>query len=697
MKKWFVSLLVFVLVFIGNFAYSRVHPARTGVSYSHAKEKTSVNNYKKLALLIGINEYKVVNNLRGCLNDVADINRLLVENFQFSPRKNHDIVVLTNKNATHKNIVNTFREHLIRKATADTIVVFYFSGHGSQMKDAKNGDEVFDKLDETIVPHDSRCKNVFDIRDDELNGLFTELTKKTKHVTFILDSCHSGSGLKGFGIPRRIPVDLREPPPPKEWEISSRGIQDEEVRFENMNYVLISGCRANELAFELDFNGVRRGALTYYLAREIRKFHKQRIGVTYQDIMDQVKVNVNRENSTQHPQLEGRLLNHFVFSDKSAVPHPYILASYREGVVVLDAGLVHGLTKGSVFDVYNPGSKYLDNPNNAIAQVQLYDVADFMSKARILKLVKGQNNEDILESSCAVERVHHYEFENFPIYFLKPEDKQHYFPNQSINFLDPTKSVALIKIGQKIKTIPHFKIAKSGNEARLLLGDCQGRIKIFKNSGLEIPHSSVNSNRTDVDTQVFKHLEHWSKWHNILAIENHRSHAVRVSVNVKKGVRTTNTAETENDKISSEIKRFSHLDEVKIIVKNIGTGKCFFSILDISSDGSIVVLYPIIGDGQELLPGKSYEHQGVEVFVPQSYNKVTEIIKVIASDRQTNFKFLEMESSSIINRNSKDLNMDPLSALFHQAAFGDRVKVLRNIEYNYNWSTAVDIIEVVRK
>ena len=67
--------------------------------------------------------------------------------------------------------------------------------------------------------------------------------------------------------------------------------------------MLLAGCRDKELSFELDLNGLHRGAMTYYLTKEIRETNKS--GVTYQEIMQPVAGNVTRENPSQHPQFEG--------------------------------------------------------------------------------------------------------------------------------------------------------------------------------------------------------------------------------------------------------------------------------------------------------------------------------------------------------------------------------------------------------
>ena len=165
----------------------------------------------KLALLVGIDKYDIpAYELHGCVNDALDMQDLLVNHFGFAK---DDTLILKDSDATHSNIVESFRKHLIERAEKDAVVVFQYSGHGSQMRDQPGGDEA-DDYDESIVPADSRTgPDKFDIRDDQLNGLFRELSVRTKNITFVLDSCHSGTGVKGRGNARRIEKDDRSAPP----------------------------------------------------------------------------------------------------------------------------------------------------------------------------------------------------------------------------------------------------------------------------------------------------------------------------------------------------------------------------------------------------------------------------------------------------------------------------------------------------
>ena len=125
-----------------------------------------VGKANKLALLVGINNYKAINGLSGCVADVRNMQGLLRGKFDFP---DDSIRVLTDEQATHAAIVQTFKDHLIGRAANNAVVVFHYSGHGSRMKDP-TGKSPSGEIS-TIVPHDSRAEGVFDISADELRGV----------------------------------------------------------------------------------------------------------------------------------------------------------------------------------------------------------------------------------------------------------------------------------------------------------------------------------------------------------------------------------------------------------------------------------------------------------------------------------------------------------------------------------------------
>ena len=139
---------------------------------------------RKLALLIGINQYKYsdpkhgFHNLHGCINDIQRMRTLLIGKFGFKPE---EVKMLQDSQATHQGIISAIQTFLINQVKPGDIVVIHFSGHGSQASDPLK----INQLDETIVPYDSRDPQgkVSDITGDELAGYISQLSAKTKFVT----------------------------------------------------------------------------------------------------------------------------------------------------------------------------------------------------------------------------------------------------------------------------------------------------------------------------------------------------------------------------------------------------------------------------------------------------------------------------------------------------------------------------------
>jgi Caspase domain len=366
----------------------------------------------KLALLVGINKYKEVNGLSGCLADVRNMQGLLRGKFDFP---DDSIRVLTDEQATHAAIVAAFKDHLVHRAADNAVVVFHYSGHGSRMKDP-TGKSPSGEIS-TIVPHDSRTKGVFDISADELRALFSLLAEKTKNVTFIFDSCHSGMVLKDVAMARArvIAPDPRDPPPPPpEALLAPRERGDASDGLKSRGYALLSACQADEVAFEYaDQKGNPCGTLTHFFVAEVL-----RVGAgdaTYRDVMDNVKAKVTGAFPRQHPQLEGANMDNILLSERSSLPQPFVLASPNGDGITLRAGQVHGITEGSVFDVYPPGTKSFDDPSQATAQAELVTVNPYQSEAKRL------GGKPIRPSSRAVERRHNFQDRRIRVHIVGAE------------------------------------------------------------------------------------------------------------------------------------------------------------------------------------------------------------------------------------------------------------------------------------
>ena len=147
------------------------------------------------ALLTGINNYLKIGDLRGCLNDVDSMSKLLIEQFGF---KKTSVKIRRDQQVTKAELRKHW-EWLMKDAAPGDRLVFHFSGHGSYTADV-DGDEN-DGADELICLYDMDWdKPDSYLLDDELRAWTAEVPEGV-HLSVILDSCHSGTGTRMIAPP----------------------------------------------------------------------------------------------------------------------------------------------------------------------------------------------------------------------------------------------------------------------------------------------------------------------------------------------------------------------------------------------------------------------------------------------------------------------------------------------------------------
>ena len=262
----------------------------------------------KKALLVGINDYQGISDLRGCINDVTNMRDILKTYLRFT---NRDIRVLVDKRATKANIISRL-EYMVSKAKSGDFLVFHFSGHGSQIRD-RDGDELKDHMDELICPYDMNWDGTF-ITDDTLNSIFTKLPKGVLLEVF-LDSCHSGTGLRDVGLGRPPELGPEHPtlsrylPPPVDIECRLEGDEDDlkaERSFSGagrstVHHILWSGCKANQTSADAYINNSYNGAFSYYFCKHMRTSGG---GISRKELLRRVRQALYNGGYSQIPQLE---------------------------------------------------------------------------------------------------------------------------------------------------------------------------------------------------------------------------------------------------------------------------------------------------------------------------------------------------------------------------------------------------------
>jgi hypothetical protein len=228
------------------------------------------------AVLVGIDEYEspAVPTLRGCVNDVALVRWLLKTCFGVP---NEDIRAVVNERATKANILHRLVA-MIRAAEPGDLLVFYFSGHGSQIRD-RDGDELVDQLDEVICPYDMDWDARTYILDDDLDAIFDALPPDILLEAFF-DCCFWGAGpreLTPEPRPQRLRADVRYLLPPLDIAARAEGEEDQlrvhhlagSGTFRKAGNVYWSASQEGEPAAEDFVEGRPNGVFTYWGCRFI--------------------------------------------------------------------------------------------------------------------------------------------------------------------------------------------------------------------------------------------------------------------------------------------------------------------------------------------------------------------------------------------------------------------------------------------
>jgi hypothetical protein len=251
------------------------------------------------ALLVGINAYpNPNNNLRGCINDIVDMEYFIASKNKVYAKEN--IKTLTDDKATKNNILDHLN-WLILGASAGDQILFHYSGHGAQLP--SNGQAIEkDGLDEIICPYDfsDADANKTAISDKEFAKIFAAIPKGV-HFVWISDSCHS----EDLSRKQAIDLDTRfrrfNHEPEQRVTTPSASLSAEPIPLHGS---LLSGCASHQLSADAYINNRFNGAFTHYLIKNLSLYGED---ASMQEIVKYVNIDLMENNYDQNPQSEGLL------------------------------------------------------------------------------------------------------------------------------------------------------------------------------------------------------------------------------------------------------------------------------------------------------------------------------------------------------------------------------------------------------
>lgn len=598
------------------------------------------------ALLVGIDEYLSprVPDLGGCAADVAAMEQLLRDKFNVPPE---NIRKLTNNQATHQAIKEAFRTHLIAPAQAWTdagkpepvpAFLFHYSGHGSQALD-ETGLEP-DGLDETIVPHDSRVNDVYDIKDWELGQLIDELaasfSEDNANVTIILDCCHSGSGTRDIADPtvlptRRCEPDLRPQPTQRPGGSVARSVSTPSGWTLGTKYVLLAGCRDREESNEmiLPEGQGRHGALTYFTLQELNRMSPDR-PLTYRSLHERVRYQVNSRYENQMPQCEGQKDRH-IFGGLTPERDVLLTVVDLTGMVWVDGGIAHGLTAGSQLWVYPPGTTKVGEADLPLAKLYVEEVGAVKSAC----LIEEGRLEDI-QIAAKVKIAH-----------LDTGNRQH---SLVLNIEEEALRAELQDRLTQGDIRSYLKLVDSAQPASLRLQQVGDTLELQDATGKPLVAAFPADKRHELPGDLI----HVARYYNALKLANEAASselAGAIQLELKKLVLdgTNPTSVPLERSLEGEVELETG-QRIVVEITNTASQPLYVAVFNFTHDWAVYQLYPRMQGAHEALePGKKLQlglsvkkSEQLTPILPKEINEAREFIKVIATVAESDFELLQM-------------------------------------------------------
>jgi Caspase domain len=248
------------------------------------------------AVVVGINRYPRMPQLKYAVNDAREFYRLLVERNHL-PAEN--ITLLLDEQATLRNLRSALGTGLKAAAGTRDIVMIFFAGHGATERDATSTDS--DGLEKYLLAWDTDPGDLYSsaLPMREIAHIFERI--RSERLVFLADTCYSGaSGGRTVGI-----AGIRS-------NVSGMFL-DRIVG--GRGKVIITASAANEVSVERD--ELQHGVFTFYLLEGLRgAADTDRDGmVTVDEIYRYVSEKVPRATGQeQNPVMKGSVEGSLVLS-----------------------------------------------------------------------------------------------------------------------------------------------------------------------------------------------------------------------------------------------------------------------------------------------------------------------------------------------------------------------------------------------
>ncbi|MDH3584077.1 MAG: caspase family protein, partial [Phycisphaerae bacterium] len=360
------------------------------------KPDSVLNGVGPYALLVGCSKYDHLPpkaQLQGPAHDVELVRDLLIDQFGFHAKSVRTLYENPDKADGRPIKANIEREfkRIAQVAKKGDQVAIFLSGHGTQQPDddPKNPEDPEpDGFDEVFCPADTKASPFAaakvipnGISDDEIRQWVGAIRKKGASVWIVVDSCHSGTAVRGSRVYRQLQPEDLLPKAAIAAGHAQRTVTRSVSARESEGFdteaggglVAIYAAQPHEPTFEVPLpfghpQAKPRGILTYTLVEVLRRASSK---LTYDELVQRIRdVYVMVGVNAPTPLIEGGDRHREVLGQKKWLDRSRItLKVAPSGDAKIDLGSLHGVTVGSVLAVYPPAGE--KNADQLIGHVKI--------------------------------------------------------------------------------------------------------------------------------------------------------------------------------------------------------------------------------------------------------------------------------------------------------------------------------------
>ncbi len=612
----------------------------------------------KYALVITISEYNEETgwNKINSGNDAELIkNALILQGFS----EDNIFLFGDGDELTKDRILELFKEKLIHNVEEGDVVFFHYSGHGQQIAD-DNGDEL-DGLDEALVPINAPKLNyILDevtgekipyngelhLRDDELGEVLENLRRKlgpAGNVMVSIDACHSGTATRGIGVGR----GTKDPNVPDDWEPPTIDINEHNAKVgfglhtvdkDLASMVSFFGSGQHEINYEyIDYEtNTNYGSLSYALSKALSEADNN---TSYRVLFEKVKNIMATIATRQTPQVEGDLDQEIMGGKLLGATNYFTVKNwYNNEFVEINGGALQSLTKGSLVAFYPSDTREIENVT-PLASGIVEDSQIYQSR---VKITEGNLDRDAAIESWVYITETNYSENTIYVKVNVGDDKI----NESIK--NELSKHAIITLTEEdnvdiLIEIESEESSRGVNLRAITFDDLEVYNEPFINSDNQIHQRQLMDITKSIyrfaQARFLRQLEHYNPRMqadiSIIPLE-------LVTAGIPYNPRSSDFIELDPKSLINEAGQMVIKDGtyIKVKVRNHSPRTIYYTLMDISPDNEIFIIYPdeYNSPSEFVLKGFSETEHTAIFQIGEPYG--TDILKLIVSDQPLNLSLV---------------------------------------------------------